>query len=174
MWDNILTFTHTVVKCEYALNCVCLLSWTSKLDKCCCVLHRTDRASWSTTELNSHSHIQITNYVYSKSHCRNASWDLTGSIFSLSPDIILSSSVSPPLPASHPSCLSFSLLSLQSDQELILWILTLIQWDSYNPLSDYGATNTLSHVHAHSDTHMHAHNTHTKCIVHYVNTRIST
>lgn len=40
------------------------------------------------------------------------------------------------LPQGH--LIILSPVSLQSNQELIPWILTLIQWDPYNPLSDYG------------------------------------
>lgn len=89
---------------------------------------------------------------------------------SLSPAIILSSFVSPPLPPSWPSCPSFSLLSPQSDQELILWILTLIQWDSYNPLSDYGPH---THIQTHSCLHIkhrHAPRKCTLCQIQHINT----
>lgn len=149
MWEGSLVYyiTYVELKHVFALNYVCLLTLNSEPTKYNHILHRTDRGSWSTAELSSHSHIQITNYVYKPTpemHC--GTWqDLY--FLSLSPAIILASSISPPLPPSCPSCFPFSLLSLQSDQELILWILTLIQWDSYNPLSDYGAT----HTHAHTD-----------------------
>lgn len=123
------------------------------------------RGSWSATVLSSHSHIQITNYSMSISHCQKCTVGADGIYIPPLPPSI-SPSLSPPsclplsLPSSCPSWLSFSLLSLQSDQELILWILTLIQWDSYNPLSDYAATHMYATFrHTHSHTHACTYNT---------------
>lgn len=153
-----ITFWHlhnalVSLKCMIALVYVCLLTLRSEPAKCYHILNRTDWGSWSTTVLSSHSHIQITNYVYKPlPEC------------TMGPDRICIPSLSLLLSCYHPAflCLSSSppcppmpimslFLSPQSDQELILWILTLIQWDSYNPLSDYGATHT--HTYTHIQTH---------------------
>lgn len=161
MQDNILVhnltcLTHTSSLCVFALNFVCLPTLTSEPTKYYHILHRIDRGSWSTTEPSSHSHIQITNYVYKPSPDRHpGTWQV---LYSLSPSfstpwnhpIFLHLSTSPSLAPNM--SLFLSLLSLQSDQELILWILTLIQRDSYNPLSDYGGTQT--HVQTHTRGHI--------------------
>lgn len=59
------------------------------------------------------------------------------------------------LPQGHHIILS--LVSLQSDRELIPWILTLIQWDPYNPLSDY--RNTHRQVRTFAKTHARTYDT---------------
>lgn len=121
------------------------------------------QGSWSTTDFHSHSHIQITNL--SKSHTQKCTagpdYFLSSSLSCLSRSFsrsLTNGSLSPCLSTS-PSLTLIMSLSPSSQAELILWILTLIQWNSYNPLSDYRApppTHTHKRMHRHAQ---HAYNT---------------
>lgn len=120
------------------------------------------QGSWSTTDFHSHSHIQITNL--SKSHTQKCTagpdYFLSSSLSCLSRSFsrsLTNGSLSPCLSTS-PSLTLIMSLSPSSQAELILWILTLIQWNSYNPLSDYRAP-----PHTHTQTHA---QTCTACVQH--------
>lgn len=126
------------------------------------------QGSWSTTDFHSHSHIQITNL--SKSHTQKCTagpdYFLSSSLSCLSRSFsrsLTNGSLSPCLSTS-PSLTLIMSLSPSSQAELILWILTLIQWNSYNPLSDYRAPPP--HTHTNTCTDMHSMRTTQICIQH--------